>query len=649
MSSPFHWKRSLQRLTKPLNRRRQRPIHSQPLRCEPLEPRQLLATFVDGANCLFAGHSFFVPIATQFDRLATDNGFSAHEAAFVFSSGATGSPEMLWENGTKKAAIVDELDDGDVDLFGLTTAFGLGSSFEDYARWIDLALSYNPDTEFLIGVPWVPGGPNFASATEFAAANETIAQAQFETVELLRAAYPDATIHYIDYGLTASVMYDMFEKDQLPDIVGLTPDPANGVPPSDALFADPLLGHAGPMMTELSALSWMSILYGADIANLDYTDYESDVDSIVEEVLIYNQQFQPEPGVEPSAEILSAYLGAVDVRFPKALENVSGSPQAMGDEGMPLVMSVQVDASTLSPEDFAITTASGAVTTPTAVTLAPADESDELRTILLTGPLGSQADLPVNVEIVGSVLSLDGEELKGLTSGVTTNEEGPRLVMATLDPGETNSSGESTHARIQTTWQGGVTGRNGTEIGPKELRGIRIIDQNGDAHLPVGFEDVTDNDNHVVLLVPHGVNPQRVEVRAGTLYDPTNQPNPDTTVEVIGTADLEEEPERRLPDGLRGRLGVGFNHFHSPMQQRGDVVTNARSASFRHHSTALNETREQLSRPSPRWLGSDGFSARRGTMAPVVKGTTSLEPAHVDAVMESETFDRLSDAVFWPR
>ena len=64
-------------------------------------------------------------------------------------------------------------------------------------------------------------------------------------------------------------------------------------------------------------------------------------------------------GVEQSAEILSAYLGAVDVRFPKALENVSGSPQVVGDDGMPLVMSVQVDASTLSPEDFAITTASG--------------------------------------------------------------------------------------------------------------------------------------------------------------------------------------------------------------------------------------------------------------------------------------------------
>jgi hypothetical protein len=318
----------------------------------------------------------------------------------------------------------------------------------------------------------------------------------------------------------------------------------------------------------------------------------------------------------------------------------------VGDDGMPLVMSVQVDASTLSPEDFVITTASGAVTAPTAVTLAPADEPDELRTILLTGPLGSHADLPVNVEIVGSALSLDGEELKGLTSDVTTNEEGPRLVMATLEPAETNSSGASTHARIQTTWQGGVTAHSGRRIGLAELRGFRIIDRNGDAHLPVGLEDATDSDNHVVLLVPDGVIPQRVEVRAGTLYDPTNQPNPDTTVRVIGTADLEQEPDRRLPDGPRGRLGVEFNHFHNSMQQRGNAITNARNASFRHQFTLLNETREQLSRPSARLLESDGVPGRRGAMATVVKRTARVMPAHVDAVMESETFHRPNDTVF---
>jgi hypothetical protein len=138
-------------------------------------------------------------------------------------------------------------------------------------------------------------------------------------------------------------------------------------------------------------------------------------------------------------------------------------------------------------------------------------------------------------------------------------------------------------------------------------------------------------------------------VRARTLYDPTNQPNPDTTVEVIGTADLEEEPDGRLPDGLRGRLGVGFNHFHNPMQQRGNVMTNVRSASFRQLLTALNEAGEQPSRRAGRFLESDGLPGRQGAIATVVKRTTRLVAAHVDAVMESETFDRLSDAVFWPR
>jgi hypothetical protein len=184
------------------------------------------------------------------------------------------------------------LDDGDVELFGLTTAFGVGSSFEDYARWIDLALTYNPDTVILIGVPWVLGGPNFPNATEFAAANETAGQTQYETVEQLRVAYPGATILYIHYGQTASMMYDMFEDGRLPDILGLAPDPP-GVPPSDALFADGAIGHGGPMMVELAALTWMEILYGASVESLLFNDYQSDVDAIVNEVTAHNQQFVP--------------------------------------------------------------------------------------------------------------------------------------------------------------------------------------------------------------------------------------------------------------------------------------------------------------------------------------------------------------------
>jgi len=265
------------------------------------------ATFPDGAKCLFAGHSFFIPAATRFNELAAANGYPGHEVALVFSSGASGSPQLLWDDETDKAKIVDELDNGDVELFGLTTAFGVGSSFESYAQWIDLALSYNPDTEFLIGVPWVIGGPNFAGATEFAAANETGAQEQYNTVSQLREAYPEVTIHFIAYGPTASMMYDLYEQGQLPDILGLTPNPGGGVPPASALFADGLMGHGGPMMVELSALAWMERLYGAEVENLIYNSYQADVESIVNEVSLYNEQFAPAgqvPFLDPIYDVL---------------------------------------------------------------------------------------------------------------------------------------------------------------------------------------------------------------------------------------------------------------------------------------------------------------------------------------------------------
>jgi len=249
-----------------------------------------------------------------------------------------------------------------------------------------------------------------------------------------------------------------------------------------------------------------------------------------------------ETTTETAAEILSANLGVIDIPIPGPLENITGAEQQRGDEGMPMVFSVPIDATTLSAEDFTITTASGATTKPTVATLEPAAESDESRTVLLAGPLGSADDLPVSVEIVGSVLSVDGEELRGLTSEVTTN--GSLLVLALVDPAETNSAGnETTPTRIQLTFNGGVTGEFNSELGVDELLAFRIYDEDGHSHIPTGFEDLGDNDNHVVLLVPPGVTPASVTVQSNTLFSPTNRPNASSSIEVTGTIALEDEDE----------------------------------------------------------------------------------------------------------
>ena len=241
----------------------------------------------------------------------------------------------------------------------------------------------------------------------------------------------------------------------------------------------------------------------------------------------------PESGGSPA--FLSAYLGLVDLPATgiPLLEGVSGCDQEELDEGMPVVLSHPVDADTLDPADFVVTTASGDVAKPTCATLEPATEDGELQTVLLTGPLGTADDRPVRVSIQGQLSATDGTDLTGLeTDEVDAFEDGPEIVMARLDPaGQMCGSLGSTH-EIQTTWQGGVTGPRNSEPGAGELEGFMLVDAGGDAHALLGFDDLGDGDNYVVVCVPSGVEPVTLDVRAETLYDPTNNPNPATSAEV---------------------------------------------------------------------------------------------------------------------
>jgi hypothetical protein len=237
--------------------------------------------------------------------------------------------------------------------------------------------------------------------------------------------------------------------------------------------------------------------------------------------------------------------------------------------------------------------------------------------------------------------SVDGQELRGLTSDVSTNENGPELVLAVLDPAETDADGgETTPARVQTTWQGGVSGRFGRELGLRELRGFNLIDENGDAHRPVGFEDLGDEDNHVVLLVPEGVTPVRVEVRAGTLFDPTNQPNPDTSIEIVGTADLEEEFDgRTFRDLIRDRVESPLLPFRNASERRGNVVGNA--LRIPHAITHLREAADLDH--DRRVLPGRGLHGPRGAMLRATDRSPSLVPSEVDAAFQSGVFEDVTD------
>ena len=55
-----------------------------------------------GKKCLFIGHSFFVPVASAFQKTTEQAKIGLHSQQMVFAGGAGGSPGKLWRNDRKK-------------------------------------------------------------------------------------------------------------------------------------------------------------------------------------------------------------------------------------------------------------------------------------------------------------------------------------------------------------------------------------------------------------------------------------------------------------------------------------------------------------------------------------------------------------------
>ena len=242
------------------------------------------------------------------------------------------------------------------------------------------------------------------------------------------------------------------------------------------------------------------------------------------------------PTTQTAPAILTAYLGVLDAPAIGAalLGGVSGCEQQPLDEGLPVVLSHRVDGATLDSSDFVETTVGGAAMNPTCATLEPATDDDELQTVLLTGPLGSSDDLPAEVAVVDELLAIDGTVLTGIvTDTVSTFETGPRLVLARLDPAGAQCASLGSSHEVQMTWEGGVTGPRGAEPGAAELARLSLIDIDGGSHPLLGFDDLGDGDNYLVACVPPDVEPTMISALEDTVYDPTNNPNPETAVEVV--------------------------------------------------------------------------------------------------------------------
>jgi acetyl esterase/lipase len=190
--------------------------------------------------------------------------------------------------------------------------------------------------------------------------------------------------------------------------------------------------------------------------------------------------------------ILSAYHGLDPL--PARATRLCGMAPVSDQDGMPVIFSAQINGDTLSPTAFAVEISSGERVTPLCVTLRPALEPLEQRTVLLIGPFSPEDSLPVGVEIVEQLEDVDGNSLVGLRGEeVTALASGPSLVLAErFAPNTSGLEGECPEQAAQAvmlTWQGGVTGPQGADLAEAQRTAISILLENGNRVTPLSLGD----------------------------------------------------------------------------------------------------------------------------------------------------------------
>ena len=252
-----------------------------------------------------------------------------------------------------------------------------------------------------------------------------------------------------------------------------------------------------------------------------------------------------QPSGEQSARPLSAFFG-LDNKLPFGANVLCLG--AGGEDGMPVVLSHTIKPDSLQAEDFRVVRQSGAIDTPMCVTLRPAGDVDENRTVLLIGEFGNaDDDPPVKVLIVDDVLSdaTDSPEVnfRGTQVSVIPLDAGPEIILAEAVPkdiwslsGRGTSCPNPTKQVVRVTWTGGVRLPNREELGEAQRTlykvGLTTADGSRSEVSPAALADLGDADNNHFLCLDTTTPATSVAFPAGHLVDPNGDLNADSKVKV---------------------------------------------------------------------------------------------------------------------
>jgi len=231
-----------------------------------------------GFNSLFIGHSFFGPFAQGMPDYVAAAGITGHTQTFVFSGGASGAPEALWNNASKRAQIQAALDTGNVELFGMTYHPTYPST-QGYQNWIDYALAANPTTRIFIALPWLTTPGSFDHTTYANLWNGYHENAWPGFIDSIRALYPNVDIFSIPYGKSAVELRLLQNANNLPDAPNLQGNASNSI------FTD-TLGHAGNILRDLGRLVWLNAIYDVDLSTYSYGPaYNTDLHAVAKAIM----------------------------------------------------------------------------------------------------------------------------------------------------------------------------------------------------------------------------------------------------------------------------------------------------------------------------------------------------------------------------
>jgi hypothetical protein len=241
-----------------------------------------VAPTVEGYNALFIGHSFFKPMADGMPDHVNRVGIEGHSQELVFSGGGSGSPQGLWEQPDKRAAIQAILDDGDTELFGMTYHPSY-PTLEGYKNWVSYALAQNADTKFFIALPW-PSNPASMSFNDY---EKVLVDGHpvFHSaiIDALRSEYPDNEFFCIPYGESAVELYRLYDSGNLPDV-----DTLQSSGGDLGIFRDNL-GHPEQLLIDLGQLVWLQAIYQVDLSDYDYDPgYITDIKTIAADIMARN-------------------------------------------------------------------------------------------------------------------------------------------------------------------------------------------------------------------------------------------------------------------------------------------------------------------------------------------------------------------------